>query len=218
MDEIKLTPVPWYRRKAWVLRNFATPGFLIGAPVAYVLGIVTMLPTGWELGANATTVIAAAVTSLAAVGGAIAVWHYQQDQESIATGAYVVHALSMPIEDLHECLRRTRAVRKAPTLTNWEHLDEALIELNSLMSRVGSASLQDEKLLLKLDPRAMEMIVFWLQKVLRGVNGDAHKIRQLIAQVKHNPQKAREPDELFAEFEFWVGQYVHFRDELKTVI
>ena len=218
MEEMKVVPVPWYRRKAWILRNFGTPGFLIGAPFAYVLGILTMLPTGWELGENATTVIAAAVTSLAAVGGAIAVWHYQQDQESKATGAYVVHALSMPVEDLYECLRRARMVQKKPTLENWEHLDAALIELNSLMSRVGSASLQDEKLLLKLDPRAMEMIVFWLQKVLRGVNGDAHRIRQLIAQVKHNPQKVREPEQLFAEFEFWVKQYVHFRNELKTVI
>lgn len=218
MEEIKVVPVPWYRRKAWVLRNFGTPGFLIGAPIAYVLGMATMWPTGWELPANTLTAITAALTSVAAVGGAIAVWHYQQDQESTATGRYLIHVLEMPIEQMRSAVGSVSGVKRNPSRPNWKRLEDDLLELHGLMARVSSAHIQDEKILLKLDPRAMELVVRWHQRILRGVNDASHKLRQQYAVINTYPDSDKDPGEAATQLEFFVGEYRQFVAELKGMV
>lgn len=177
MDEIKVAPVRWYRRKAWFLRNFGTPGFLIGAPVAYVLGIVTMLPMGWELGENATTMIAAGVTSLAAVGGAIAVWHYQQDQEGKAVGVYFLHVLETPLQDFLDLEPDLGRLEADNSEANWKALEVKISKVKRAMSRVSVAGLeQNYQLLLKLNVEAVQMIVEELHPAQLNINSSLDEL------------------------------------------
>jgi hypothetical protein len=219
MQDIKVASVPWYRRKAWMLRFFGVPGFLVGAPVAYVLGIITMLPTGWELGENATTMITAGVTWLVAVGGAIAVWRYQQDQEGKAVGIYYLHVLETPLQDFLSLDPELTQLEADNSEVNWKALNTKIKNLSRAMSRVSVAGLeQNYQMLLKLDVMAVEMIVEELHLAQLNVNSALNELEKKARQASVLKPQRIDSQDWPAKLRTAVTAYQQFYEKLKQAV
>ena len=155
------------RTANWFLGIFSKPGVLLTASVAYSLGIATVLPMGWELDTNAATAIAAGVTSLFAVGGSIAAWHYQQELESRAVATYFAKLLEAPLLDMGSL--RTAYLAEDISTQSKSLIRQLSTEINSSLSVLSARSSAHIDLVLKLDPTAMGMLVDELKDVVSEV-------------------------------------------------
>jgi hypothetical protein len=93
-------PVATRIRLGNLCRLLLQPTVLIVAPITYALGVITVLPLGVEVSEHITSAISAGVTAVATVGGAMAVWHYQEAKKERAIGMAFNTILQLPLDQM----------------------------------------------------------------------------------------------------------------------
>jgi hypothetical protein len=200
-------------RTAKVFAALRRPAVLVAAPIAYLAGIATMLPFGLSLDPNSATVIAATVTSALAVGGALAVWHYQQDQEAAAVGLFLAELLSSPKFDLSHLAKQAARIEG---LTSWDQLRFWMNEAQHKITNVGAYYNRNNPVILKLDQQAISMLAFYFPSILKELN-----VQLQAARLQSCQNATRENGGALAnagELIFACKQYVQFCEELSEMV
>lgn len=167
----------------WVGAAFKAPAVLVIAPIAYVLGIVTMMPLGYDLLPNAATAIAAGVTSIVTIGGAILLWHYQQHKESTAAAHFVANLFDAAVGGLNNV---QSLLDDTDTYEGWELLDEFLHKQNSTFGRMSAILDRYETIIMKLPPDAVTLLNLTHPQIIRELNDRLFNARQQFATIRNS--------------------------------
>ena len=192
-----------------LMRAARQPAVLMATPLAFLLGIAVMLPFGFSLDPNTATVIAATVTSLLAVGGALAVWHYQQDEEAKAVGLFIAELLTSATFAVELA---GNAARKTSSVESWTRMMHHLDDAQRALTNVSSYYNRNNVILLKLEPAAISMLAFYFPDVLKLVNQEVGlaRIQGVQAATKMYGGAVANAETL----EFACKEYVQFCDEI----
>lgn len=196
----------------WLGVVIKTPAVYVIAPVAYALGIATMLPLGYDLLPNAATAIAAGVTSIVTVGGAVLLWQFQQHKESTAVAHFVASLFDAAVHGLKEI---SSHFDDLDTMEGWLRLEETLLRQNGTLGSM-SVVLHGPETIMKLPSEAVSQLTLLYPNILKELNKRLHNLRHQFVSI--NQTKLPRPIEEMTELVNAIAIYKKFSEALKDAM